>query len=791
MPKTMTRLDGLAVALTDFVIRFRWPVIIAAVLCTLALGSGGARLAFENNYRVFFSKENPELTAFEDFQATYTKNDNIFFLLIPSDGVVFQNDVLAAVDELTDAAWRIPYALRVDSITNFQHTYATEDDLIVQDLVADPRSLSDAQLSERKEIALAEPLLINQLITPDAGVTAINVTLQYPEQDINEVPDAAAAARAIAADIEARYPDIEVALTGVSMLNNAFQEAGVNDMATLVPVMFLVILIMCVIVLRSFSATFATLVVIVLSTVSAMGIAGFIGFPMTPIAGAAPIVILTLAVADSVHILLSMRAAMREGMDKRAALIEAMRVNFLAVSITSLTTIVGFLALNFSDAPPFRHLGNISAIGIAAAWLLSITVLPALVSLLPFGVKAKQGGAGGVNMMERFANFVIDHRQKLLLTVGAAAAGLVALIPTMEFNDQWSKYFDERIEFRRDTDVAAQYLGIYPIEFSVPALEPGGVSEPEFLENLDAFANYLRDQPSVVHVYSLTDIMKRLNKNMNADDNAFYRLPDDRELAAQYLLLYELSLPYGLDLNDRINIDKSATRLTVTLGDVTSEETKVFLNNANAWIAENLPEYMQTRPTSAQVMFTYITDRNVSQMIRGTIIAVIAIAIIMVFALRSLSLGALSLLPNGLPIATAFGAWALVVGEVGFSIAVVASIALGIVVDDTVHFLTKFVRARREKGLSPEDSIRYAFRNVGLAIVVNTFVLTIGFLVLTTSAFKVNVDMGLMTAFSIVFALILDFLLLPPLLLWRARTSQNPVIQKGTDDARDILSPAQ
>jgi predicted RND superfamily exporter protein len=266
-------------------------------------------------------------------------------------------------------------------------------------------------------------------------------------------------------------------------------------------------------------------------------------------------------------------------------------------------------------------------------------------------------------------------------------------------------------------------------------------------------------------VYSLSDIMKRLNRNMHADDDGFYSIPADRELSAQYLLLYELSLPYGLDLNDRINIDKSATRVTATLTGGTTAETKAFFADTAKWQEENWPSYMHADPTSAAVMFTYVSERNMQNMIGGTILAIAAIALIMMFALRSVRLGILSLVPNGLPILTTFGAWALLVGEVGFSVATVASISLGIIVDDTVHFLSKYVRARDERALSVEDSIRYAFTNVGVAIVVNTIILTAGFLVMTTSAFKMNVDLGLMTVLSIVGALILDFLFLPALLL--------------------------
>ncbi|MEO0973417.1 MAG: MMPL family transporter, partial [Pseudomonadota bacterium] len=616
-----------------------------------------------------------------------------------------------------------------------------------------------------REIALAEPLLAGQLVSPDATRTAVNVVIQYPGESNEETPAVANAARALRDRVAAEFPSVDIRLTGVAMLNVSFSESGQHDYATLVPAMFALVLLLTLLIVRSMSVTLAVFAVILLSVTAAFGTGGLLRVAVTPLSLSAAVVVLTLAVADSIHILMTMRGNMRRGMTKRDALIDAARVNFLAVGITSLTTMVGFLALNASDSPPFWHLGNMSAAGIGAAWILSVTLLPALVSLLPFKVPQREGSKSPDAFMGRLADGILARRH---LYAGLALAGslaLVVMVPRIEFNDQWSKYFDHRLPFRQATDITAEHFGIYPVEFSVPAGEVGGVSEPEYLAHLEAFSEWLRTHELVQHVYSISDIMKRLNRNLHADEPSWYRLPDDRELSAQYLLLYELSLPYGLDLNDRINIDKSASRVTATLANVTTAQTKAFVEDANAWLAANFPPEMLPTPTSAMVMFTYITARNVDQMIRGTIIAVIAISLIMMLALRSVTLGLLSLVPNTLPIVTAFGAWAVLVGQIGFSIAVVAAISLGIVVDDTVHLLTKYLRARREKALAPPDAVRYAFVTVGPAIVVNTAILAVGFALLTFSTFKVTVDMGLLTMLSIVFALLLDFLLLPALLL--------------------------
>jgi uncharacterized protein len=765
MGNSFQTIDRLATGLAHAVIRWRWTTIFVAVASAVLIATGASRLEFANNYRAFFSDENPELVAFEDLQATYTKNDNFLFVLEPADGDAFSANVISAVEALTEEAWRIPYAIRVDSISNFQHSYGVEDDLIVEDLYRDGASMEEAERQRRGQIALDEPLLRNQLITGEGDVTAVNVVLQYPEKELTEIPEAVTFARGLRDQLSLEYPDIDISLTGVSMLNNAFAEVGVQDLGTLVPLMFGVILLLTVLILRSFTATFATVGVIMLSTMVGMGWAGFAGIALTPISASAPIIILTLAIADSIHILTSLRTAMREGHGKNEAIVEAMRLNFLPVTITSLTTIIGFMALNFSDSPPFWHLGNITAVGIAAAWLYSITLLPALMRILPYRVAKAEGKNLGERYMERLADFVIAYPRQLLIVMGGSAVLLTAFIPTIDFNDQWTRYFDNRIEFRVETDKALEHFGMYPIEYSLPAQASGGVSEPEYLAYLEDFTVFLREQPVVEHVYSFSDIMKRLNKNLHGDDPSYYRTPEGREEAAQYLLLYELSLPYGLDLNDRINIDKSATRVTATLGDVNSIETRAFLNSTQNWMEQNLPSWMQTDPTSASVMFTYVTDRNVENMISGTIIAILLISLVLMLALRSVKLGLLSLIPNGLPVLAAFGAWALLVGEVGFSVASIASISLGIIVDDTVHLLSKYVRARSERRGTAADAIRYAFKSVGVAIVINTVILAAGFLVLLTSSFKLNVDMGLLTALSIVFALILDFLFLPALLL--------------------------
>ena len=747
----------------SFVITHPWQIFTLTLLVVMSAGSGGRFIEFTNDYRVFFSEENPELQAFEEMQNIYTKTDNVLFVIEPEGTDVFNFSTLNMIAELTELSWQIPYSTRVDSITNYQHTLAKDDDLLVGDLVDSSTNLSLEDISYVRGVALKEPLLVKRLISPSGHVTGVNVTIQLPGKSLTEVPEVAQFSRELKSKLEASYPNHRIHITGLAMMNNAFGESSQNDMTTLVPMMFLTIIVVLGILLRSFSATISSIVMIFFTIIFAMGLMGWMGWKLTPASASAPTIIMTMAVADTVHLLVTFLHNLRKGINKVDAIADSLRINIQPIFITSVTTAIGFLSMNFSDVPPFHDLGNVVAIGVLFAFVLSVTTLPAMVILMPIRIKAREEQKNGV--MNSFANIVIEHRKLLLLVMGGIALSLMAFLPQNKLDDQFVEYFDESVDFRQATDFSSQNLsGIYTIQYSLNQGESGGVSEPKFLEDVEMFSEWLRTQDEVMHVQSITDTFKRLNMNMHADDPAFYRLPASREQAAQYLLLYELSLPYGLDLNDQIGIDKSHTRLIITLENLHTEEMLGIERRMSDWLDNNIADVAYT-VASPSLMFAHIGKRNVNSMLAGTTLALIVISFILILALRSRRIGLISLAPNLIPAGMAFGLWGLMVGQVGLSLSVVAGMTLGIVVDDTVHFLSKYLRARREKGMDEKEAVRYAFNTVGVALWVTSLVLVMGFLVLSQSHFSLNSDMGAMAAITIAIALIMDFLFLPPLLM--------------------------
>lgn len=745
------------------VIRWRYLVLLLTLVWVGLAASGGQYLAFTTDYRAFFASDNPQLQAFENMQNTYDKSDNVLMVITPKDGKVFSRDTLIQLQWLTEQAWQTPYSTRVDSVTNFQHTKAIEDDLEVADLVGKVDQYTSQDLNTLQDIAINEPLLVNRLINHEATVTAVNITTQLPGKSLSEVPEVVSFIRDLAAQLQQRDPNLAVGLTGVQMLNNAFGESSQKDMASLVPLMFLVVVVVLGLLLRSVSATVISVAVIFMSILVGMGLFGWAGLKLTAPTASAPTIILTMAVADAVHLLVSYINSMRHGMNKQDAMVESLRVNMQPIFLTSVTTIIGFLTMNFSEVPPLAHLGNIVATGVAAAFVLSVTLLPALAVMLPIKVKPIEPSHN--RKMDKLSQFVIGHHRKLLWGMAALTIAAVMFIPRNEINDEFVKYFDTSVAFRADTDYAAKHLiGPYTIEYSLKTGSDNGINEPVFLQTLEGFVSYAKSLDEVLHVNSLTDIMTRLNKNMHGDDPSWYKLPQNRELAAQYLLLYEMSLPYGLDLNNQIDVAKSSTRVTMSLKALSTQQMLALEQKLNKWLEINAKGY-KFDVASATLMFSHIGERNAKSLTGGAVLALILISFILVFALRSTKMGLISLVPNLIPAGVGFGLWGLMVAQVGMSVSIVAGMTLGIVVDDTVHFLSKYMRARREKSLNAAEAVQYAFKNVGNALLVTTIVLVAGFAVLALSSFSMNADMGLLTALTIATALIVDFFLLPPLLL--------------------------
>ncbi|MDE0245756.1 MAG: MMPL family transporter [Gammaproteobacteria bacterium] len=768
-----------ATRFAEWVIAFRWRVILAALFLVAVASSGILRLGFSGDYRIFFDEDNPQLLALEALEDTYGKNENVVFLIVPDDGNATSETALSAAVWLTEAAWQTPYSRRVDSLTNFQYTTAEGDDLYVRDLV-DPQQLSDPDArSHIRAIALADPRVEGSILATGGDVSVVNVTVELPDGDqLEAVAEVAGFAREIAAQAEEQFAGMDLRVVGTVMINQTFLEASIESQMIFLPASLALMALILGVLIRGIAGVAATGAVIVFSILASIGLGGWVGLPFSPPISPAPTIVLMIVVANCVHLLVTLQQHMRAGHSKRDAIVHSVSLNLHPVFLASLTTALGFLSMNFSEVPPYRHLGNFVAFGIGMSFLLSVTFLPAVLSLLPVRAGSDRRLVGP--LLGFMADFALRRRKALLWGWTVVVIAMIVAIPRNELNDVLVHFFDESVEFRRDTDFMDERLsGNTVLDYSLEAADAGGVTDPEFLVEVSDFAEWFREQPSVRHVSVITDTFRQLNQSMHGDDPAFYRIPESRELAAQYLLLYELSLPQGLDLNNQIDTLRAATRMTVSSTTLYSQDLLDLNARADVWLKENAPRIVGVNSSGPSALFAYIGQRNIRAMLLGTIVVLVAISAILLAALRSLRLGLVSIVPNLLPAVMGFGVWGLTVGQVGLSLSVVVAMTIGIVVDDTVHFLAKYRRARREYGRDPEQAVHYAFETAGRALFTTTVVLVAGFLIFAFSPFLPTAQVGILTAMVIGFALIADLSLLPALLLAIDKPSGGRSAQKS------------
>jgi len=761
-----SKIDQFNVRYASWVVKRKWLVLVLSVVVMILCGYGFGNLTFNADSKVFFSKENPQLQAFEALENVYSKDDNILIAVEAMNGNIFTKENLTAIKVLVDSAWLTPYSFRVDAITNYQHTRADGDDLYVSDLVGDPSNLTPATIENIKNVALAEPLLYKRLINNKGSITGINISTKLPK-DPEALNEAVTYIRGAVSNWSKSYPNLNVYMTGNMMLSNAFSESAQSDGQTLIPLVFLIFLIMIFVTTRSITGTISAILVVFFSISCALGLAGILGIELTSVSANTPIVISTLAIADCIHILITVIQQMRKGKAKKEAIIESLRLNTVPVFITSITTIIGFLSLNTGDVPPFADFGNISAMGMFFALILALTMLPALIAILPMKVKVvSEEESKKEGFYAKLGTFVVARRTPILVgSIAFIAIGSVFMMQN-ELNDEYLEYFDDSISFRTDSEFINKNLtGIYSLEFSIGAGSAEQINDPVYLKKLEDFASYAKSQPEVIHVSSFSEVSKKINKAMHADDVSFYDIPESQQEAAQYLLLYELSLPYGLDLNNQVNVDKSETRFTLTLKDLSSNEMIGFTKKMETWLEENTPEYMHATGTSQPLIFAYLSARQLKSLVSGSLISALLITLILILSFRSLKYGLISIIPNVAPAIIGFGIWFFYLGYVNLGMTAVFGMTLGIIVDDTVHFISKYLRAKREMGLNTREAIDYSFTTVGKAIVSTTLILCVGFIVLAQSSFLLNAALASITTIVILAALLVVLVTLPAVLL--------------------------
>ena len=810
-------------------------IVLVGLLGVLALGLGMTALRFDASYRTYFDADDPMLVAFDSVSDRFDPSDSLLLLVVARPGEsVYSPGGLELVRRLTDAAAGLPRVGRVDSLANHPHIEADAEGFTLRELLPDG-PVDAAGARALRSTVQGDELVEGVLVDREGTLAVVALTLQPSPASSPSGPGALAGPQALAPDsaegpagdragesagvarptlleggtdalsehaqlmraaraLLAAHatPGFELHLSGIVAMNHAFAEATEHDLLSLFPLAFALLFLFVAWALRSVVASLHVFALSLATQVAALGALGWAGVPLTSTVAMAPLMLLTITVADGVHVLQAVRTAQRAAgsafvaaTDVPAAIARLRR----PIALATVTTVIGFLTMVFSAVPTYRVLGCVVAFGALVAGLLTLFWLPALLRLwLPRWQRDDVPDAAlGV---ERVLAWLTQLPALLRAVVARRVLAVLALVLLVLLGTGWSRlrvddafveYFGAATAFRQAADVQSARLGgLYEIEYAIDSGVAGGIHDPDYLRTLAAFVHFLQAQPETRSVLAWTQVLERIHESVREGEGApppEGELPASRQLAANYLTLYQLSLPLGQDPNNLIDVDQSASRVVVRFGDMRSSQMLDVEARIDAWWSQVAAERAALGATpiahphgAINLVFSHLGGRNVEAMLWANVWGVLAIAVLIAFALRNLLTGVLSAGMNLVPLGFAFALWGFTVQDVGLSLSVAAGMTLGILDHNAVHLLSAYLR-QREHTRDVALALRAALTEVAPGILVTNVALVVGFVVLAQSSFQLNGQLGGFTVLTLLLALLANLVLLPLLVLLRARAA--------------------
>ena len=750
-------------AFARVLVQARKALLALAVLLSALLAIGIPRTGFDTSLSVLLTRSDPWLAERDRMQAEFPGVLEISFAFEPASGDVFTHATLAAMVDLSQEYRQIPLARSMNSILAWQSPYG--DDTFFEKPLAQIGTYTVAELQERRARALTEEFVAGLLLAPAGDLTLASVRLGSATLTAEQRLATAEATLALRDSLQARHPEVAIHVSSEALYELSSRDAMLDDLFYLLPIVLLLCNGIICYSFRSVLLGASILLVSMLTIAMTVGILGWAGVSFNTISVMAPLVVVTIAVANSVHLVSIYRQRRLAGMAPAEAMVQSLRYNLRPISLATLTTIAGFASLNLASSPAISSFGSVVALGVAIAWALTLLVLPGVVLLLPVDVgtrTAQQPLLARITAGCR--RVVVAHGTLILWTVALLAllALPLSLRNTTDF-DRASFVNEDSVLHDYVTAVSTRMARGPQLVYGIDARTPDGVVEPEFLRRVDEFAQWLRAQDGVLQVASLVELVKGVNVVTNDNQPGFAVIPDDVAVIEDHLFNYQMVQVSSFTLDNFVNADFSLLRLFVGTSELSNQETLDLNEHIGAEFARRLPEYGLLHGSSTLV-FARMNEAVTLELLRSYALSLLLITLALIIGMRSLSYGLLSMLPNLLPAVFVFGAWGLLVGSIDPFVMMLFSISIGLVVDDTVHILSSYQSCRAE-GLTPRAAVDISLERAGPALIITTAVLALGTCVLMAASTLYFQQAATLLVPIVVVALVLDLLFFPALLM--------------------------
>jgi len=739
--------------------RFRWLIAIGIPIIVIALATNLKHLEMDGSYRIWFGEDSKILTDYDDFRRTFGNDDSLIISFQDQNGI-FTPKALASIDRITQALWRMKYIARVDSITNYQYIHANAeepDDIIVEDFIQDIPHATPEYLANKKAIALHDPLVVDGFVSRDGTTTMIAARLT---PKVNDDSDKSMEIMKLVREIlapEIKRTGYKYWLNGGPPLNEAFVTVAMADMI-FVPIILLASILLLLLLFRRVSGALIPIGVVSFTFLTVLAIQVLLGYKLNNFTINLPVFIIAIGIADAVHIYSVWLMMRQEGKSNEEATFLSLKKNFLPIFLTSLTTAIGFATLTISEVVPVFTLGIATASGAVLAFVISVVWMPAVLLLLTGKIKTKAVATESSSKRLGYGRFILQNNKKIILLTSLLFGILSLGIGQVRIDSNTIRYFDKRVEIRQSTEFLMAHLtGPMAYEIVVDSGHKNGIKDPQFMQTVELFYQEFQAKfPDVRHLSSLVDTVKRFNKVVNHQDE----IPDNQNLIAQYLLLYSLSLPQGMEINDKMDINEQKLRITAQVNIVDTSKDLTMIHYVHEWWSKT-PYRASVQGQTA--MFAYMQSDVTDTLIYSLSLAILLVSLVMLLIFKRFRLLWVFILPNILPVILVVGLMGWMGISIDIGVAIAGAIIIGVAVDDTIHFLVKYFEARRQ-GLSMEETFDEVLRYAGKAILFTTIILSTAFSLFAFSSFTPNQNFGIVTAFALMVALVVDLLLLPALL---------------------------
>jgi len=745
----------------DFLHKFRWAIVFIVPLLVMMLALNLKHLEIDGSYRIWFEEDSKILTEYDKFRDEFSNDDGIVIVFQDKEGV-FNKKALSSIQRLTAALWELPHIDRVDSITNYQHVHSEADkpdDVIVDDfIVEDLSQVTPTYLQNRKEVATHDSIITDSFISKDGTTTMLFARLEPNANEDGDISSEMMGYLTPLIDAESKKTGYKYWLNGGPPMTQAFVDIAGSDAMIFTPLVFLSSLILLFLLFRRVSGALIPLGVVLFTFLSVLAVQTLLGYKLNNFTANIPVFIVAIGIADAVHIYSVWLMGKKEGHENKEAVYGSIKKNFLPIFLTSLTTTVGFSTLAISKVVPVATLGIATASGAVLAFMISIVWMPAVLLLLKKPIK------GTIKVEERvtsfgYGDFIVRNDKKIILFGTLIVAVMAIGLAFVKVDSNTIRYFDKEVEIRKSAEFTMDNLtGSMSYILLVDSGKTDGIKDPEFLRTIEKFYHdyQLVFPKDVRDVSSLLDTIKRYNLIMNQKEE----IPKERNLVAQYLLLYSMGLPQGMEITDQMDFDQRKLRINVLTNIVDTSKDMKMITYAKEWWAKTPYSLTLTGQTA---MYAYMQKDITDTLIYSLSLTILIVSLMMLLIFKRLKILWILLLPNLLPVILVIGMMGWLGLTIDMGVAIAGAIIIGVAVDDTIHFLVKYFDARK-RGLSMPETFDEVLHYAGRAILFTTVVLSLSFSMFVFSTFTPNQNFGVVTATALAIALVVDLLYLPALL---------------------------